>query len=206
LPPRKNASSFTILDMQKMAKGRGGRCLSGEYINSGTKLTWQCAEGHQWDATPNNVKRGSWCFACFSNALRGTIEEMQKMAADRGGKCLSEKYVSSHSTLTWQCGAGHQWEAAPGNVKHGTWCPVCTVNAKSGTIEEMQKIARSRGGRCLSRIYRGCETKLRFQCKEGHQWEAIPHNIKRRRWCPACAGKTKGASRPSGNDPSRKIK
>jgi hypothetical protein len=54
----------TLEDMKQVASRRGGRCLSNEYINSKAKLLWQCAEGHQWKASPNHVKRGSWCPEC----------------------------------------------------------------------------------------------------------------------------------------------
>ncbi len=67
---------------------------------------------------------------------KGTIEEMQEIAMERDGKCLSDTYVNAHRKLLWQCAEGHQWEAPPYNVKIGSWCLVCAGNAK-GTIEEM---------------------------------------------------------------------
>lgn len=55
------------------------------------------------------------------------------------------------------------------------------------TIEEMRDIARSRGGECLSEKYINSKTKLRWRCSEGHEWEAIPNNVKNHhRWCPFC--------------------
>ena len=44
-------------------------------------------------------------------AYKSTIEEMQKLAEERGGKCLSKKYRNRYSKLTWQCKEGHQWDA-----------------------------------------------------------------------------------------------
>ena len=35
-----------LAEMQAMAQARGGRCLSGAYVTSATKLRWQCGEGH----------------------------------------------------------------------------------------------------------------------------------------------------------------
>jgi hypothetical protein len=55
----------TIEEMKGIAEGRGGRCLSDTYVNSKTKLEWECAKGHRWTAIPSNVKnRGSWCPIC----------------------------------------------------------------------------------------------------------------------------------------------
>ena len=55
---------LTIEEMRAIAKGRGGKCLSKKYTNSQTKLKWKCGEGHVWESTSNNVKRGSWCPIC----------------------------------------------------------------------------------------------------------------------------------------------
>jgi Zn finger protein HypA/HybF involved in hydrogenase expression len=53
-----------IQDMHAVAVSRGGKCLSEEYINSVTPLQWECHEGHQWNARPNNVFFGTWCPIC----------------------------------------------------------------------------------------------------------------------------------------------
>ena len=59
------SKKLIIEEMQAVAKERGGECLSREYVNSTTKLKWQCAEGHTWMATPGDVKNsGSWCPEC----------------------------------------------------------------------------------------------------------------------------------------------
>ena len=54
----------TIEDMQKIAENRDGECLSKEYINNDSKLTWQCKDGHQWEASPSRIKLGHWCPSC----------------------------------------------------------------------------------------------------------------------------------------------
>ena len=60
---------------------------------------------------------------------RLTIEEMQALAAKKGGKCLSTQYINAMTKLKWQCAEGHIWEARPNNIKNGgTWCPECNKN------------------------------------------------------------------------------
>jgi hypothetical protein len=59
-----------------------------------------------------------------------TIEDMQKLAEERGGKCLSEEYDGVSSKLEWQCKYGHTWKALPSNVMRGTWCPYCAGKKK----------------------------------------------------------------------------
>ena len=59
------AKKLGIEKMHRIAKERGGKCLSEIYVDSKTNIKWECSEGHQWEATPNNVMRGSWCPTCY---------------------------------------------------------------------------------------------------------------------------------------------
>jgi len=43
---------------------RRGLCLSKEYVNTNTKLEWQCAEGHTWLARPTDLISNEWCPPC----------------------------------------------------------------------------------------------------------------------------------------------
>ena len=76
---------LTIEEMHRIAKERGGKCLSKKYVNSSTHLIWQCAEGHSWPASYDTIKgtknrRGNWCPDCniyFSEELcRTTFEQL----------------------------------------------------------------------------------------------------------------------------------
>ncbi len=116
---------LTIDDMQKLAELKNGLCLSTKYINRDTRLIWQCAQGHQWEATSKRIKEGSWCIQCFRDKAKGTIEQMEAIAKEREGHCISKTYIGSKEKLNWVCKMGHQWEATPSNIKQGSWCPVC---------------------------------------------------------------------------------
>jgi hypothetical protein len=120
-----------------------------------------------------------------------TIEEMQDLAKNRDGKCLSKEYLNANTKLLWRCEKGHKWEATPGSVKSGSWCRYCAGTVKL-TIGEMREIAKSRGGKCLSKIYVNKKVKLKWQCSKGHIWKATPDAVKRGTWCPACA-RSKGS-------------
>ena len=119
-------SKVTIEQMHTLAAARGGKCLSKKYTNAHSKLIWQCQQGHQWQATPLNVKQGTWCPTCNpSGSPKGTIQQMHHLAAVRGGKCLSPKYTKNSGHLLWQCQQGHQWQAMPRTITSGRWCPFC---------------------------------------------------------------------------------
>ncbi len=114
-----------------------------------------------------------------------TIEQMREIAKSHGGECLSEKYRNAKTKLRWKCSEGHEWEAVPDHIKEEHWCPHCAGNALL-TIEQMRGIAKSRGGKCLSKEYEGNHKNLRWKCSEGHEWEAQPSSVKQGRWCPVC--------------------
>jgi hypothetical protein len=178
--------------MNDIAEGHGGKCLSSAYVNMNTKLLWECSIGHQWEAVPSSIRQGFWCPRCgykkVADAQRESIEDMQKLAQKKGGACLSSDYINSQQHLHWTCSEGHEWSALPNTIKKGHWCPIC---AKSGTaakksIEEFQAIAKERGGVCLSDEYLGIFKKLKWRCKEGHEWESTPRSIQIGNWCPKC--------------------
>ena len=180
---------LTIEQMREIARSRGGGCLSESYTNIATKLRWRCSSGHEWDAAPLHVKKGHWCPVC-ARVARLTLEALRQLAARKGGFCLSSEYVNSGHPLRWRCAAGHEWDARPKAIRAGHWCPACAQNQKL-RLEEMQQIARERGGRCLSSVYRNGRTLLFWACKHGHLWKAWPARVKgsaRRKgtWCKQC--------------------
>ena len=64
----KPKSELDLDDMKKAAEFRGGKCWSNEMSNGDlkTKLKWECAFGHHFDASPTLVLLGGhWCPDCF---------------------------------------------------------------------------------------------------------------------------------------------
>ncbi len=112
---------------------------------------------------------------------------MVKLAAKHGGKVLSTVYVNCNTELLWECKEGHQFEARPINVKRAQdWCIYCSGKRKFA-IEDMAKLAAKHGGKVLSIIYVDYMTKLLWECKEGHQFEATPRSAKKIvDWCNIC--------------------
>ena len=176
----------TIEEMQRIAEGRGGKCLSKRYRKGSLPLEWICIKGHKWKATPDNIKKGHWCPKCAHDKRRLTIDEMKRIAKKKKGECLSTEYQGCFTPLEWRCQYGHTWNAAPANVKHASWCPYCAQNVKL-SLADMNAIAESWGGKCLSKKYVNNKTKLEWQCAKGHKWHAVPDSVKHGYWCPTCA-------------------
>jgi hypothetical protein len=185
----------TIGDMQTLAEQSRGQCLSREYRGAYGRLTWQCAVGHKWETTPNEIRRGTWCPTCARNARRKyDLTYMSKLIRKRGGRLLSKNYLGLRDKLHVLCRQGHAWKASPRDLIYSkSWCPQCgAIRRGAGKrleIEAMRRVAREREGQCLSRTYTRNSEKLRWRCKEGHEWEATPRDVMHSKsWCPTCGG------------------
>lgn len=186
--------TYDMAGMRKLAKSRSGKCLTlGDGPVEITRpLRWECAAGHQWESQPHRViQRGNWCPQCAIDKRRGvprtrlTLEDMHETAARHGGECLSDTYVNIATKLRWRCARGHEWEAAPGNVRSGYWCSQC-AHRPPYTLEGMRALAKERGGRCLTKHWGDRRTELRFECARGHEFEATRGGIRGGLWCPRC--------------------
>lgn len=183
---------LTIEELQARAHQHSGKLLSTSYINQRTKLRWCCNVGHEWEATSLSVwTLGHWCPICAGNA-RLTIEIMRAIALERGGECLSTKYINANTSLAWKCSEGHEWKAAPANIKNkAQWCPRCAGKTKL-ELTELQELAHTRGGECLSEEYSNNRDPLLWRCSEGHEWTACARDVKNlESWCLRCAGKAR---------------
>jgi hypothetical protein len=195
----------TIKDIQNIAALNGGKCLSKRYKNSTTKMRFECAAGHRWNATRTFLNAGKWCAVCSGrrrgNKSTSTLEMFQEIAAGHNGKLLSAKLINSLTKLEFECAEGHRWKALPGSILNGSWCRKCFFTRigkeKKGSIDIFKKIAQKHGGKCLATEYGGVGQTLEFECAKGHRWMGWPGSIKNGSWCMKCfreriKGKRKG--------------
>lgn len=183
-------TNLTVENGHALAKIRSGKFLSEIYINCYTKYTWECVNKHIFQASYTNVKSGWWCAEC-SGIKKHTIEDCQRVAEFRKGKCLSPSYKNAHTKLLWECERGHQWWSKLVCVlSNNSWCPYCVGKAKH-TIDECCKLATQNNGKCLSTEYKNSYTKLLWRCAEGHEWYTTFSIINQGCWCNICSvGKT----------------
>jgi len=188
-------SKIYILDkldeLRKIAEHKGGRLISTQYHGIFEPLEWECEKGHMWVVPANHLKNNnSWCPYCLG--WHKTIVDMQILASKFEGLCISDKYINNNTHLIWQCKFGHQFKSKPANVHSGHWCPICgrlksSLSRRKYSISDMQMIAESKKGRCLSSEYLGYKTKLNWECEYGHKWSELPEFIIRNdKWCKEC--------------------
>jgi DNA-directed RNA polymerase subunit RPC12/RpoP len=57
-------------------------------------------------------------------------------------------------------------------------------------LDALRRIALDRGGKCLSREYRGAHQKMDWECGRcGHQWSATAASVRAGSWCKVCGHK-----------------
>lgn len=117
------------------ANERGGLLMSKPGPFQRTPLRWRCSEGHTWLAFAARIAAGHWCPKCAGNHL--TIEDMRRIASERGGRCLSPSYTNLATKLLWECQYGHQWWTLARNVRTtGRWCPTCGRQIAAKALRE----------------------------------------------------------------------
>jgi predicted nucleic acid-binding Zn-ribbon protein len=186
-----------IAALRQLARSKNGKLISTKYLGQKTHLTWECEQGHRWTAGSGNILTGHWCPDCGGRPNLN-IYDMQNFVEKFGGVCLSKEYINTRSSLNWQCINGHKWEASYAHIRLGYWCIKCAQDPHilevenpyvTVRIEQLKSIARAKGGECLSDIYLGDDQKLIWRCANGHTWDAVPGSIKQGRWCPDCGGR-----------------
>ncbi|WP_185906615.1 hypothetical protein [Teredinibacter haidensis] len=112
------------------------------------------------------------------------MDTMHHIAEKLGWQVVSKRYNGTLKPLKWRCDKGHEFSMLPRNVLQKTSCPIC--NPRKHTLNEMQVVAKERGGQCLSKVYENVNTKMRWRCQHGHEWDALPSSILQGAWCREC--------------------
>ena len=69
-------AKHTIEECHDFAKTKDGLCLSTEYKNALTNMSWQCSKKHIWNTRFNDVKNGHWCPNCASHKSEKLCREI----------------------------------------------------------------------------------------------------------------------------------
>jgi rubrerythrin len=115
-----------------------------QYHPDMAKYQWKCGKcDHVWEATANNVKRGSWCRVCqyslLSRKFRKPYSKIIALAKKVGviktgyeGVFLAseDEYNAIRSPIAhkfqWECGkCGNIFKMDIDHVKRPQWCPKC---------------------------------------------------------------------------------
>lgn len=249
----------SIEEMKQIGKDRGGKCLSSKYINSRSKLLWQCSLNHRWKATPNKIKKGRWCSKCSASLSERLVNicfntifnepfnkekpewlKYKNIYLELDGyseklKLAFEHNGSQHYTRSFNMSKEKfekrlfydKWKVKKckeNNIKLIVIPPLfeflpleqlknfivfqCTeMNVElppniddieidyneaykhplnENKLKDIKKFAKSKNGKCLSKFYVNCYTKLKFECENGHIFWQKPNELGKC-WCYECS-------------------
>ncbi|MDB2548032.1 zinc-ribbon domain-containing protein [Paracoccaceae bacterium] len=120
---------------------------------SSDKVWWQCANGHEWQATINNRSKGKGCPYCasrkpssvnnFGKLYPELLAEWHYLKNPREPNNYTPK---SSRKVWWLCARGHEWEARIANrVIGGTGCPRCTNQQSKNELRIYTELASAFG-------------------------------------------------------------
>nr|WKF59083.1 hypothetical protein HUO10_003592 [Paraburkholderia busanensis] len=89
--------------MRNIAAERGGLCVSDVYVNSSTRLEWECSRGHRWLATPNTIRNGHWCARCRFIAITTNPKDAAQAAARSSATMIGTTRCNRSSTRLRVC-------------------------------------------------------------------------------------------------------
>jgi hypothetical protein len=114
-------------DYHELAQSRGftwtGDALPQKVA---TKTSWQCKQGHNWQASYHSIWQGTGCPQCFRKRRSNSQADYCVLANARGFTWTGDTLPANSKTKTgWQCKQGHSWNATYNNIQQGTSCPQC---------------------------------------------------------------------------------
>lgn len=106
--------------------------LSKKYINSQTKLKYQCPQGHISSITYNLFSKGHRCNLCSPSKKKEKVDII-KFFANENYKVLSKNIKNTHAKITVVCPNGHKHKTSFNIFYNGHRCKKCfhEINGKN---------------------------------------------------------------------------
>lgn len=98
---------YTIEDLKKKAKEKGGDCLSSEFMGYKKKYHWIDSKNREFFKTFDEVLNGQWSPHEKKERLSElktlyNIQNLKEFASSKGGECLSDQYTRGDSRYVWK--------------------------------------------------------------------------------------------------------
>lgn len=168
-------------------------------FGSNKNLTWKCAFGHRWDATPNSrcISKTN-CPICGGRKILAGFNDLAtkfpSIAAEADGWDPSLVLAGSNRKLGWKCSLGHRWVTQLNiRTSQGTGCPTCSghqvLSGFNDLASKYPDLALEADGWDPTEISAGSHKKLNWVCDRQHHWTADVHSRASGVGCPICRNK-----------------
>lgn len=117
-------------------------CLSNEYKNSSTKLTFRCPKNHIFDMRWYDFSTGRRCPKCNTGrvtkfSIKYIKEKVPQLA--HGYTCISDKYINNSTKLKFKCSKGHIFEMPWRDFYNSNHrCPICYEESRKSDYDLTQ--------------------------------------------------------------------
>ena len=172
---------------------------------SPTKRWWFCGEGHSWEAVVSSrTHQGRGCPFCSGrrvipgeNDLATLFPELAKEWSDKNEGPASEQLANAWKEAWWMGECGHEFLGSIGaRTRRGSGCPFCSNHQVLAGFNDLATLKpeiasewHPRNSKQASEFTWGSNKKAWWQCRRGHEWEAlIRARTSNRSGCPFCAG------------------
>lgn len=166
---------------------------------SDARLRWRCGLGHEWEARVNHRAAGTGCPVCANKVVLSGFNDLAMthplLATEAAGWDPSTETAGSARRAYWRCEEGHEWEARINSrAVDGSGCPVCSGRTALLGVNDLAtthpELAAQAVGWDPTTLKAASNKRVRWRCKEGHEWEALIFSRAREgRGCPFCWGR-----------------
>ena len=198
----KNNVKYTLEEVRKIVKEFGFELISEKYINNHQKLIMQDINGYLYFSRLSDLKGGkNPVFAQKSNPYSIYNIRLFCKINNKQFELLSNAYDNANENLKWKClkeDCMDEFEASWHSVYNGNGCGVChgkqiglsncLATKRPDLTDEWHPIKN--GDLTPYDFTFGSKEKVWWQCKNGHEWDAVIHtrsNTINGTGCPSCA-------------------
>ena len=163
--------------------------ILSKYEVATTRIQCKCKiDGHEWDATANNLLRGYGCPICGGHITISYDEFIEKLSIINPDVEVVGDYINCSTPVLCRCKIdGNEWYIAPSHLLGGRGCLVCCGKIKKSHEQFVRELQDINSNITILGKYINYETKLLCKCDIcSHEWYATPNNLLKYKGCPIC--------------------
>ena len=182
--------------------------LQPEEVTCGSekRVWWKCQAGHSWKTGISNRVRGTGCPYCKNRKIAAGENDLAALRPDllkewdyEKNKDVRPDQVTpgSGKKIWWKCQNGHSWQAPVHDRQAGQRCPYCINKRVWPGFNDFASICpellsewdyERNNGIQPEDVTVSSGKKVWWHCRNGHIWQASPHDRGKGQGCPYCNG------------------
>jgi hypothetical protein len=151
-----------------------------------TSLNFTCAQGHTFTKSIRAViSRGGWCDFCRQDIPANQNEAT--LTLGKSGWTLLSEYKSGLDQLKVRCAVCGNERLGPFRYFEGKPCHHKSQSGLKPSVR-VAEIVSTLGGKVLSENISNLDSRIDFECREGHRFTLVGRSVvTRRTWCKECS-------------------